>query len=128
MGVGRGEIVSECGERWDCEWVSMDNYFFLGHLVFWLKTNLYKFFFQAQYHVARAKTIDEQERAARKKQTEEREKFRREQEALLRSKEEERRAQLEEKVRAREVYKEKMRNATQIEVIYIILHFIKFQN
>lgn len=86
------------------------------------------FFFQAQYHVARAKTIDEQERAARKKQTEEREKFRREQEALLRSKEEERRAQLEEKVRAREVYKEKMRNATQIEVIYIILHFIKFQN
>ena len=103
--------------------------FFSRYLVFfWLKTNLYRFFFQAQYHVARAKTIDEQERAARKKQTEEREKFRREQEALLRSKEEERRAQLEEKVRAREVYKEKMRNATQIEVIYIILHFIKFQN
>ena len=78
-------------------------------------------FLQAQYHVARAKTIDEQERAARKKQTEEREKFRREQETLLRSKEEERRAQLEEKVRAREVYKEKMKNVTQMEVIYIFI-------
>ena len=31
---------------------------------------------QAQYHVARAKTIDEQEKELRRRQTEEREKFR----------------------------------------------------
>jgi hypothetical protein len=66
--------------------------------------------------MCRAKTIDEQEKALRRKQQEEREKFRQEQQLLLKQKEEERRNQLEEKARARENYKEKMKNATQIEV------------
>merc|ERR1712241_1422348 len=48
---------------------------------------------QAQYHVARAKAIDEQEKELRRKQATERERFRQEQETILRSKEEERRAQ-----------------------------------
>merc|ERR1719203_1708860 len=55
---------------------------------------------QAQYHVARAKTIDEQEKQQRRKQQEEQKKL-----------EEERRAKLEEMAKARENYKEKMKSA-----------------
>ncbi len=66
--------------------------------------------------LCRAKTIDEQEKALRRRQQEEREKFRLEQQQLLKQKEEERRSQIQEKERARETYKEKMKNATQIEV------------
>jgi len=72
---------------------------------------------QAQYHVARAKTIDEQEKELRRRQQQEREKFRAEQESLLRDKEQERRRQLAQKAQAREQYKEKMSNATKIEDI-----------
>merc|ERR1719330_1477123 len=55
---------------------------------------------QAQYHVARAKAIDEQEREQRKKQ----------------QMEEEQRVKMEEKFKLRETYKEKMAAATKIEV------------
>jgi len=72
---------------------------------------------QAQYHVARAKTIDEQEKEQRKRQHEEREKFRAEQETILKSKENERRTQLEEKIKAREAYREKMSSAIKIDMI-----------
>merc|ERR1719323_1229914 len=54
---------------------------------------------QAQYHVARARKIDEEERALRKKQQEEREK------------------KLRELAEARNQYKEKMRNATVMDEI-----------
>ncbi len=64
----------------------------------------------------RAKTIDEQEKALRRRQQEEREKFREEQQLLLKQKEEERRNQIQEKERARTTYKEKMKNATQLDV------------
>jgi hypothetical protein len=66
--------------------------------------------------VYRAKTIDEQEKALRRRQQEEREKFREEQQLLLKQKEEERRNQIQEKERARTTYKEKMKNATQLDV------------
>jgi len=72
---------------------------------------------QAQYHVARAKTIDEQEKEQRKRQHEEREKFRAEQETILKSNENERRTQLEEKNKAREAYREKMSSAIKIDMI-----------
>merc|ERR1712200_371837 len=71
----------------------------------------------AQYHVARAKTIDEQEKELRRRQATERERFRQEQETILRAKEEERRAQLADKVKARQTYKEKMVNAMKLDVI-----------
>jgi len=72
---------------------------------------------QAQYHVARAKTIDDQEKELRKRQHQERERFRQEQEAILRKKEEERREQLAEKAKTRESYREKMSNVMRIDVI-----------
>lgn len=70
---------------------------------------------QASYHVARARKIDEEERAQRRKQQEEREKFRLKQLTMQKQLEEERKAKLEELARAREEYKEKMKNATVIE-------------
>ncbi len=68
--------------------------------------------------MCRAKTIDEQEKALRRRQQEEREKFREEQQLLLKQKEEERRNQIQEKERARTTYKEKMKNATQLDVSF----------
>merc|ERR1712184_25819 len=66
---------------------------------------------QAQYHVARAKAIDEQEREQRKKQQMEREQFR------IKQNEMQKRIQEEQKLKLRETYKEKMAAATKIEVI-----------
>merc|ERR1719330_2231161 len=72
---------------------------------------------QAQYHVARAKTIDEQEKQQRRKQQEDRESFRKGQQEVQKKLEEERRAQLEEMAKARENYKEKMKSAVVIDQI-----------
>jgi len=72
---------------------------------------------QAQYHVARAKAIDEQEREQKRKQHQEREQYRLSQLELQRKLEEEQRSKMEEKAKLRESYKEKMKAATQIEVI-----------
>merc|ERR1719330_2118642 len=72
---------------------------------------------QAQYHVARAKAIDEQEKQQRKKQQMEREYYRNKQLELQKKLEEEQRAKIEEKAKLRETYKEKMAAATKIEVI-----------
>ena len=52
--------------------------------------------------------------------------FRQEQEAILRAKEEERRAQLAEKAKARETYKEKMTNAMKLDVSCVFVIFITF--
>merc|ERR1719507_2948493 len=65
---------------------------------------------QAQYHVARARKIDEEEKALRKKQQEEREKFRQKQLGIQKKLEEERRLQKEEAVKARQEYLEKMKS------------------
>ncbi|TRY67808.1 hypothetical protein TCAL_07229 [Tigriopus californicus] len=70
---------------------------------------------QAQYHVARARKIDEEERTLRKKQQEEREKFQEKQLTEQKRLEEERKAKLEELAKARNEYKEKMKGATIIE-------------
>ena len=70
---------------------------------------------QAQYHVARARKIDEEERAQRAKQNEERERFRQKQLEIQAKLEQEKRAKKEELAKAREEYKEKMKNATVIE-------------
>ena len=70
---------------------------------------------QAQYHVARARRIDEEERSLRKKQQEERERVRQLKLGYEKKLEEERRQKLEEIAKAREEYKERMKNATQIE-------------
>jgi len=70
---------------------------------------------QAQYHVARARRIDEEERALRRRQHEEREKFRQRQLGMQKRIEEERKQKLEELARAREEYKERMKNATVID-------------
>merc|ERR1711936_193631 len=72
---------------------------------------------QAQYHVARAKAIDEQEREQRKKQQMEREQFRVKQNEMQKRIQEEQKLKLEEKAKLRETYKEKMAAATKIEVI-----------
>jgi len=72
---------------------------------------------QAQYHVARAKTIDEQEKQQRRKQQEDRESFRKGQQEVQKKLEEERRAKLEEMAKARENYKEKMKSAVVIDQI-----------
>merc|ERR1712098_939984 len=61
--------------------------------------------------------IDEQEREQRKKQQLEREQFRIQQQEMQRKLEDEKRAQLEEKFKLRETYKEKMKTATKIDVI-----------
>jgi len=70
---------------------------------------------QAQYHVARARRIDEEERALRRRQHEERELFRQRQLGMQKRLEEERKLKQEELARAREEYKERMKNATVIE-------------
>ena len=72
---------------------------------------------QAQYHVARARKIDEEEKSLRRKQQEEREKFRQRQLEMQKTMEEEKRRKLEESAKAREEYKEKMKRATEIEDI-----------
>merc|ERR1712013_668917 len=72
---------------------------------------------QAQYHVARAKAIDEQEREQKKKQHMEREYYRNKQLELQKKLEEEQRAKIEEKAKLRESYKEKMSAATKLDVI-----------
>merc|ERR1719150_3483165 len=72
---------------------------------------------QAQYHVARARKIDEDEKSLRRKQQEEREKFRQRQLELQKLMEEEKRKKLEDAAKAREEYKEKMKRATEIEDI-----------
>ena len=72
---------------------------------------------QAQYHVARARKIDEEEKSLRRKQAEEREKFRQRQLELQKLMEEEKRKKLEDSAKAREEYKEKMKRATEIEDI-----------
>merc|ERR1719273_2053754 len=72
---------------------------------------------QAQYHVARAKAIDEQEREQRRTQQQARESFREKQLKMQRDLEEEQRVKMEEKFKLRETYKEKMAAATKIEVI-----------
>ena len=74
---------------------------------------------QAQYHVARAKAIDEQEREQRKKQQLEREQFRIKQLEIQKKLEDEKRVQMEEKYKLRETYKEKMKDVTKLEVILI---------
>ena len=76
-----------------------------------------KYIFQAQYHVARARKIDEEERIMRKKQQDEREKLKRMQLDMQREVEERRRVQKEEAAKARQEYLEKMKNATIIEAI-----------
>ena len=63
---------------------------------------------QAQYHVARAKAIDEQEREQRKKQQMEREQFRVKQVEMQKRIVEEQKLKMEEKAKLRETYKEKM--------------------
>ncbi len=70
---------------------------------------------QAQYHVARARKIDEEERRQRRMQQEERERLRQRQLTELRRMEEDRKQKLEELSRAREEYKERMKAATVIE-------------
>jgi len=70
---------------------------------------------QAQYHVARARKIDEEERNLRKKQQEEREKFKEKQMELQRKLEEEKMKKIENLAKAREEYKEKMKMAVKIE-------------
>ena len=56
---------------------------------------------QAQYHVARARKIDEEERSLRRKQQEERDKFRKAQMEEQRRIEDERRKKVEEAAKAR---------------------------
>ena len=72
---------------------------------------------QAQYHVARAKAIDEQEREQRKKQQMEREQFRVKQQEMQKRIVEEQKLKMEEKAKLRETYKEKMAAATKLEII-----------
>ena len=72
---------------------------------------------QAQYHVARARKIDEEERKNRKKLQEEREKVKRMQMEMQREIEERKRLKDEELAKARLEYLEKMKNATIIEEI-----------
>ena len=70
---------------------------------------------QAQYHVARARRVDEEERRQRRLQQEERERLRQRQQTELRRVEEDRKQRMEELARAREEYKERMKAATVIE-------------
>merc|ERR1712088_1250613 len=72
---------------------------------------------QAQYHVARARKIDEEDRNLRKKQQEEREKLKRMQLEMQREVEERRKQKIEEEAKARQEYLEKMKNATIIDEI-----------
>ncbi|CAG7835863.1 unnamed protein product [Allacma fusca] len=66
---------------------------------------------QAQYHVARARKLDEEEKQLRKKQEEEREKFRQKQMEEQLKIDERKKLQVEEMLRKREEFKEKTKNA-----------------
>merc|ERR1711974_589759 len=72
---------------------------------------------QAQYHVARAKAIDEQEREQKRTQQQARESFREKQLKMQRDLEEQQRVKLEAKLWTRQEYMEKMKKATEIGVI-----------
>lgn len=71
---------------------------------------------QAQYHVARARHIDEEERKLRQKQEEERSAFKQKQEEERRRREEESKRLIEEMLVKRQEYKEKTKNALIIEM------------
>lgn len=66
---------------------------------------------QAQYHVARARRVDEEEKQLRKKQEEEREAFRVRQMEEQKKLEERRRQEAEQMLIKRQEYKEKTKNA-----------------
>jgi RNA polymerase-associated protein CTR9 len=71
---------------------------------------------QAQYHVARARHIDEQEKQMRQKQEEERSAFKKKQEEERVRREEENKRNMEEMLLKRQEYKEKTKNALIIEM------------
>ncbi|PSN41501.1 RNA polymerase-associated protein CTR9 [Blattella germanica] len=66
---------------------------------------------QAQYHVARARRVDEEERQLRRKQEEEREAFRMKQKEEQKKLEEKKRMEFEEMCKKRQEYREKTKNA-----------------
>ncbi|XP_021927029.1 RNA polymerase-associated protein CTR9 homolog isoform X3 [Zootermopsis nevadensis] len=66
---------------------------------------------QAQYHVARARRVDEEERQLRRKQEEEREAFRLKQMEEQKKLEEKKRLEIEELLKKRQEYREKTKNA-----------------
>ncbi|KAJ9588645.1 hypothetical protein L9F63_018058, partial [Diploptera punctata] len=66
---------------------------------------------QAQYHVARARRVDEEERQLRRKQEEEREAFRMKQKEEQKKMEEKKRMEFEEMCKKRQEYREKTKNA-----------------
>ena len=68
---------------------------------------------QAQYHVARAQSLAEEEKRLRKKQEEERDAFRQKQREEQMKVEEERRLEQEKQLKLREEFKEKTKKATQ---------------
>lgn len=72
---------------------------------------------QAQYHVARARKVHEEEEKLRKKQKEEREKLKRMQLEMQREVEERKRQKKEEEAKLRQDYIEKMKQATIIDEI-----------
>ncbi|XP_063613398.1 RNA polymerase-associated protein CTR9 homolog [Penaeus indicus] len=69
---------------------------------------------QAQYHVARARRQDDEEKALRRKQDEERQALKQKVVEERQKMEERRRLMIEERMKAREQYKEKMKNAVII--------------
>lgn len=71
---------------------------------------------QAQYHVARARHIDEEEKKMRKKQEEERNAFKQKQEEDRKRREEENKRLMEEMLLKRQEYKEKTKGALIIEM------------
>jgi RNA polymerase-associated protein CTR9 len=71
---------------------------------------------QAQYHVARARHIDEEERRMRKKQEDERTAFKQKQEEERKRREEESKRLVEEMLVKRQEYKEKTKNALIMEM------------
>lgn len=71
---------------------------------------------QAQYHVARARRIDEEDKSMRQKQEQERSIFKQKQEEDRRRAEEERHRTIEEMLKKREEYKEKTKGALIIDM------------
>merc|ERR1712038_1479395 len=72
---------------------------------------------QAQYHVARAKAIDEQEREQKRTQQQARESFREKQLKMQKDLEEQQRMKMEAKAKMRQDYMDKMKKATEIGII-----------
>merc|ERR1712013_681426 len=72
---------------------------------------------QAQYHVARAKAIDEQEREQKRSQQQARESFREKQLKMQKDLEEQQRMKMEAKAKMRQDYMDKMKKATEIGII-----------